>query len=159
MRLFGAVMIFCACTLLGLSASAVYKRRVRQLEAFAMLIAYVGAQINAFLTPLDKIYASFENRTLDECAFLDALRRDGGVKALQTCRRLLSLTDGDISELEHFFEGLGRHSAQDEARHCAYFGERIGETLASARAEATSKGKVCRTLGALFGIMLAILLL
>lgn len=152
-------MIFAACTAVGFFASAMYKRRVRQLEAFAALVAYIGAQIGGFLTPLDRIYASFENRTLDECAFLAALRQSGGVAAMEVCRRSLNLTQDERDELERFFEGLGRHSADEEARHCAYFERRIGELVAAARAEHASKGRVCRTLGMLFGLMLALLLL
>lgn len=152
-------MIFAACASVGISASAMYARRVRQLEALEALVAYVGAQINGFLTPLDRIYASFENRTLEECAFLEVLRQSGGITAMQTCRHSLNLTENECRELEGFFEGLGCHSVDEETRHCAYFEKRIGELAAAARTQYASKGKVCRTLGMLLGLMLALVLL
>ncbi len=158
-RLLGALMIFAACTAVGFFASAMYARRVKQLEAFAALISYVGAQINGFLTPLEQIYATFESRTLDECSFLTALRQSGGVAAMEICQRSINLTRRERDELECFFEGLGRHSANEEARHCAYFEKRVGELAIAARAEYSSKGRVCRTLGMLFGLMIALVLL
>ncbi len=158
-RLWGALMIFAACTAAGFSASAMYARRARQLEAFTALISYVGAQINGFLAPLERIYATFENRTLEQCSFLAELRQSGGVTAMETCRRSLNLTQSERDELKAFFVGLGRHSADEESRHCAYFEKRIGELAATARAQHSSKGRVCRTLGMLFGLMLALVLL
>ena len=158
-RFLGALMIFAACTAVGFSASAMYLKRVRQLEAFVQLVSYIGAQIDGFLTPLERIYASFENRTLEECSFLVALRGQGGVAAMQICRRSLNLTKNERGELLRFFEGLGQHSAYEEARYCAYYERRIEELAKAARAEYPSKSRVCRTLGVLLGLMLALVLL
>ena len=158
-RLLGALMIFVSCAAIGFSASSMYSKRVRQLEAFAQLISYIGAQIDGFLMPLERIYASFENRTLEECSFLTALREEGGVAAMQICRRSLNLTQNEREELLRFFEGLGKHSAYEETRHCTYFEKRIKELAEAARGEYPSKSKVCRTLGVLLGLMLALVLL
>lgn len=158
-RLLGAIMIFFACSAAGFFCSSTYRRRARQLEAFTALISHIGAEIDSFLAPLDTIYASFDNRTLEECSFMTALRENGGVVAMQICRRSLSLTDSERAELERFFSGLGHHAAGGEAKHCAYFEKRIGELADTARSEYASKGRVCRTLGMLFGIMLTLVLL
>ena len=158
-RFVGAVLIFTACTSMGISASAMYKRRAAQLEAFVLLITHIGAQIDGFLLPLDRIYANFKNRTLEGCGFLDALQKNGGVAALSECRRRMNLGDDEIGELEKFFVGLGRHAADEEARHCAYFEKRIGELAASARGQLAQKTRLCRAFGMLVGVMLAVVLL
>ncbi len=152
-------MIFAACTAAGFSASSLYSRRVRQLEAFAELISYVGSQIEGFLTPLDRIYASFQSRTLDECGFLATLRQGGGGEAMEACSRTLNLTANERNELVRFFDGLGAHGVHEASRHCAYFEKRIGELAVAAREEYRQRGRVCRTLGMLLGLMLAIILL
>ena len=158
-KLIGAVLIFAACTASGMSAAAVYRQRVIQLEAFTALIAHIGAQISVFLTPLDHIYAEFRNAALEKCGFIGALKAVGGVSALDECRRRIQLTDDEVYELERFFAGLGHSSAQEEARHCAYFEKRIGELAASARGTLASKMRICRVFGMLTGVMLAVMLL
>ncbi len=152
-------MIFAACTAAGFSTSSLYLRRVRQLEAFAELISYIGAQIESFLMPLERIYDSFQSRTLDECSFLVVLRQSGGAEAMETCSRTLNLTANERNELVRFFDGLGAHGVHEASRHCAYFEKRIGELAAAAHEEYRQRGRVCRTLGMLFGLMLAIVLL
>ena len=158
-RLFGAMIIFLVCSAVGFSASKMCSRRVKQLEAFASLISYISAQIEGFLTPLDRIYATAKSPVLDECSFLKVLRQNGGVEAMHMCRPSLSLTDSECAQLERFFEGLGHHSADEETRHCAYFEKLVRGFAETARTELPSKGRVCRTIGMLFGIMLALVLL
>ncbi len=158
-RLFGAAIIFFACSAVGFFASKMYSCRVKELEAFAALVSYIGAQIDGFLTPLDRIYATVKNHVLEECFFLKVLRQSGGVEAMRMCRHSLHLTDGEYVELERFFEGLGHHDADQEAKHCVYFEKRIRGFAETARAELPSKGRLCRTIGMLFGIMLALVLL
>ena len=156
-RLLGAVIIFFACSAVGFSASKMYSKRAKELEAFAALISYIGAQIDGFLTPLDRIYATAKSDTLE--TFLAILRQSGGAEAMRLCRKSLHITHGEYEELEHFFEEFGHHSADEEARHCAYFEKRIRGFAESARAELPSKGRVCRTVGMLFGVRLALVLL
>ena len=158
-RLFGAVIIFFACSAAGFSASKMYSRRVKQLEAFSSLISYIGQQIHGFLTPFDRIYATAKSSALEECSFLNVLRQNGGVEAMRICRKSLHLTDGECAELERFFEGLGHHGADEEAKHCAYFEKRIRNFAEAARSELPMRGRVCRTIGMLFGVMLALVLL
>lgn len=156
-RLFGAVIIFFVCSTVGFSASKMYSRRVKELEAFASLISYIGAQIDGFLTPLDRIYATAKSDTLE--GFLKILRQSGGTEAVRLCSKSLHLAHGEYAELEHFFEGLGHHSADEEAKHCAYFEKRIRGYAENARKELPAKGRVCRTVGMLLGVMLALVLL
>ena len=56
-------------------------------------------------------------------------------------------------------EQLGRHGAAEEARHIAYYEARIGAMAQTARSELAAKARLCRALGALAGVMIAVLLL
>lgn len=159
LKLFGGLLILCACTATGFSAAAVYRLRVEQLEGFRSLISYIGAQIGAFLTPLDSIYSDFKHTRLEACGFLDLLRKGDAEAAIRECRPKLFLNDTEINEAVKFFHGLGRHDAKEEERHCAYYEKRFGELCTAANAEMTSKVRLCRTFGFLGGLMLAVILI
>ena len=158
-RLFGALMIFLSCSAVGLLSAEMHSRRVSELEAFAALIAYIGAQIEFFLTPLEKIYVTVKDDTLERTSFLKVLREVGGVRALAICRHSLHISQNEYAELERFFEGLGHHSAGEEAKHCTYYEKNIRALATAAREQLPSKKRVCRSVGMLFGVILALVLL
>ncbi len=158
-RLMGAVLILTASSMGGIITAGMWKKRVLQLEAFHELIVHIARQIDGYLTPLEKIYAEYDSTVLSRCGFLEALREYGGVMALEECRRSLCVSDSDISELAEFFSGLGRHSAKEEARHCAYFERQIGDIARKAKDELAAKTRLCRGFGILLGIMLAVILI
>ncbi|MBQ2765628.1 MAG: stage III sporulation protein AB [Clostridia bacterium] len=157
-KLIGAIFIFAASVSVGFSASAMYRVRAEQLEAFGALITHIGAQIGGFLAPLDRIYCDFKDARLEKCGFLRVLRSSGASAALGECRESLFLNDGEIGELEKFFSSLGRGDANEEERHCAYFAKRFARFYESARNESASKGRLFRTFGFLSGLMLAVIL-
>ncbi len=159
LKIFGGLLIICACTAVGFFAAAMFRLRVEQLEGFRGLVSYIGAQIGVFLTPLERIYADFKDTRLEACGFLALLQKGDGETAVRECRSKLLLTDTEINEAIKFFRGLGRHDAREEERHCAYFEKRFGEMCTAASAEAQSKVRICRTLGFLCGIMLAVILI
>ncbi len=152
-------MILFSCTAGGFYTASVYRVRAEQLEGIRALISYIGAQIDVFLTPLDSIYAHFKNSRLEACGFLELLRHSDFKTALDGCRDRIFLNDTEISELEKFFSGLGRHDAKEEKRHCAYFEKRFTEICTAANAEIASKTRLCRAFGFLGGLMLAVILL
>ncbi|MBQ8249180.1 MAG: stage III sporulation protein AB, partial [Clostridia bacterium] len=153
------MLILCACTAIGFSAAAMYRLRVEQLEGFRSLVGYIGAQIGVFLTPLERIYADFKNTRLEACGFLELLRNGDGEAAVYGCRTKLFLNDTEINEVIKFFRGLGLHDAKEEERHCAYYEKRFVELCTSAKAEAVSKVRLCRTFGFLGGLMLEVILI
>ncbi len=159
LKLIGGLLILVSCASAGLSVSAIYRLRVGQLEGFRLLIAHISAEIGAFLAPLDTIYADFKNTHLEACGFLLLLRQSGFETAFSECRSRLFLTETELSEVEKFFRGLGRHDAREEENHCAYYEKRISELHEAARAEAASKARLCRAFGFLGGLMLAVILL
>lgn len=157
--LIGAVLVFGSCAVMGMYASASYRRAVRELEAFLCLIVHIRGQIDGFLMPLHSILAEYTDPLLEKNGFLPESRENGACRALEKVRNKLYMDDRCITELENFFMGLGLHSAEEEARHCSYYEKRIGELTKNARDALPSKGRMCRAFGALAGIMLAVILL
>ena len=159
LRLVGALCIGGAAMAAGMSAAGMLHTRVMQLEAFFTLISHIASQVAHFRTPLDAIYAAFENAALEKCGFLAALRMHGGSEALGMTSARLYLTRAETAVLAEFFGGLGQHDAGEEARHIAYYEARIGAMAKTARSELAGKARLCRALGALAGVMLAVMLL
>ena len=159
MRIFGAVLILASCAVSGAAVSGFFTRRAVTLEAFLGLITHVKNQINGFLYPLDSIFENYSEPTLERIGFLASLRKNGGEAAFGEYRGRLCLAENEERELEGFFRELGSHTAQDEARHCAYFEARIGELAKNARDELAKKKRMSLSLGALLGILIAVILI
>ena len=159
LRLAGALCISGAAMAAGMSAAGMLRARVIQLEAFAALISHIASQVESFRAPLDAIFAEYESAVLAKCGFLAALRAHGGSEALRISAARLYLTRAETAERARFFGGLGRHGAAEEARHIAYYEARIGAMAQTARSEFAARARLCRALGALAGVMLAVLLL
>ena len=157
--LVGAAMVFCASVYIGVTAASVLRLRVRQLEAFCSFIGHIGTQIDVYLAPLDTIYRSFDDKQLEKCGFLAAIRCNSGEKALEICRNRLYITESELTQLRDFFSGLGNGLAPHEVKHCLYYEKRLGESARAAREELTKKSRLYRSLGMLIGIMLTIIFL
>lgn len=159
LRLMGAAILLGACTMAGWSAAAMLRLRVEQLEAFVQLISHIEGQIAGFRAPLDRIFAGWENRRLEQCGILGALRDGDSTAAIRACEARLYLTGAEKRELSSLFEGLGRRGIDEETRRLAYYSKRIGGMASAARGELAGKMKLCRAIGILAGISAAVLLL
>ncbi len=159
LRLIGAALVFAACGMVGWQTAAMFRLRAEQLEAFARLISHIGAQVDIFRAPLDRIYAAWGDRVLEACGFLAALREKGGPHAMRICGARLYLSPTETAELTKFFSGLGQCGADEEMRHIAFYEKRIGEMSAATKNELVGRMKICRCLGVLAGLLLALLFL
>lgn len=158
-RLTGALFIIASSSLIGASVSRFYIQRVVTLEAFLRLMTHIESEIGGFLSPLDSIYASFRCPALEESGFIGCLMKKGGTAAINEYSRRLSLFDDEKELLLSFFGELGRHGAEGEARHCAYYKSKLAGLCETAKGEAASKKRLCLSLGVLFGIMLSVILI
>ena len=159
LRIVGALMIFLASTAIGMAAAEIWRKGTMQLEAFHRLIAHTARQVEGFLYPLDKIFAGYEDRVLEQCGFLDALRRLGPKNSVEACRSRLYISESDISVIKAFFSDVGTHTAHEETRHLAYYENKLGELASKSRSELQSKLRLSRGFGMLIGIMMAVILL
>ncbi len=152
-------MIFFASTAMGMTVAEMWRRGTVQLEAFHRLVAHTARQVEGFLYPLDKIFSEYEDRVLEQCGFLDTLRRHGPENSVEACKNKLYISEADISVIKSFFSEVGRHTAHEEARHLAYYEKKLGELASKSRSELPSKVRLSRGFGMLIGIMMAVILL
>lgn len=143
--------------MLGFSFSADYRKRTEQLEAFRDFIGFISSHIEGYLTPVHRIFSLYENKTLEKIGFLDEIRKSGWNGALERCRGRLLLNEKEISDLGAFFSSLGGFDSASAVKHCAYFEKILGERSRAAREELPSRTKLCRSLGFVIGVMLAVL--
>ncbi len=159
LRIVGALMIFFASTAIGITVAEIWRKGTVQLEAFHRLVVHTARQIEGFLYPLDKIFAEYEDKVLEQCGFLDALRHHGPDNSMEACKGRLYISEADISVIKAFFSEVGRHTAHEEARLLAYYEKKLGELASKSRSELQSRVRLSRGFGMLIGIMMAVILL
>ena len=157
MKLFLIGILFFSCLIGGFSVSAVYRKRTEQIEGFRDLIGFTGGQIEGYLTPTHEIFAMFRNKALEKSGFLDALRRYGWSGARDKYRGKLFLSEKELDALDVFFLQLGKCDTDSAVKHCIYYGKMFDDLAAEARADLPAKLKLCRSLGLVIGVMLAVL--
>ncbi len=155
----GGGLILAVCVILGFAAGGMAKLRVRQLEAFCGLVGHIRSEIGYSARPLESIFNAYSDETLDECGFLSAARTGGAVTAMTFARARLCLTEEEIDGLERFFGSLGRHNLDEELVCCEKFQKQLAESSGKAREALPGRLRLCRTLGILFGVLAAILML
>ncbi len=154
-----------SCLLIGLSLYGAYSftllenRRVRQTEGFLLLIRYIRTQIACFRPTLGEIYGSFENRTLAECGFLTALRRDGFSAALRDTRPTLYLDEEELKLLASFGEELGHSYSDEELALCDYTVSEMEKAMEKRKEEAPRRTRVASSLMMTGGLALLFLFL
>lgn len=157
MKILGILLIFLVCSFGGFSVSGIYKKRTEQLEAFRNFIVFIGVQIESYRTPLDIIFSRYRNKVLDKCKFTEKLSEIGWERALNETSADFFLSEREMIELKNFFAHLGTFDGENAVKHCLYY-EKIFSAFASkAKEEAIPKSKICRALGFLAGIMIAVL--
>lgn len=159
LRVVGVMLVFGGSLCAGIGASQFCRRRVMQLEAFYEFASYIRRQIDGYLTPLEHIYASFDNRVLEMCGFIGEMRDKGAAEAMVRCRSCMQLKDAEAAEIYGFLKSLGRGGADEEIKRCRAFELRMGELLETARSGSAGEIRMCRAFGALVGILLTVILL
>jgi len=158
-HIIGAVIIVAVCGYVGASLAGMCRIHTEQLEAFRVLIGHIGSRIDGFLSPLDEIFRSYCDKTLEHIGFFDAVAKYGCASALSHCRSRLYLSDNEYRELEAFFGGLGHGFAEEEIKHCRYYESRFSVISEKAGSELAKRSRLYRMLGLLSGVMIAVILL
>ncbi|MBQ8859339.1 MAG: stage III sporulation protein AB [Clostridia bacterium] len=158
-RLIGAAALLLLSVYTGASLAAMEKKRLRQTEGFLLLVRYIREQISCFRRPLPAIYASFSNEALHSAGFLPALAEGDFSSALAEAREGLYLEEEEFKLLFGFGESVGQSFEEEQRALCAYTERELEKALARRREEVPKRVRVLRTLCAVFGGMIVILLL
>lgn len=159
LRLIGAAALLLLSLYVGASLAAMEKKRLRQTEGFLLLVRYIREQISCFRRPLSDIYAGFRNEALDSVGFLPVLANGDFAAALTEARDCLYLEEEELKLLYVFAESVGQSFEEEQRALCAYTERELEKALARRREELPKRVRVLRTLSAVFGGMIVILLL
>jgi len=157
------------CAGAGYAAGRRYLLRVRQLEKCDQLLLLWQNLLTAeCLTTGELVARAAEGESLSELAFLPltAKRLEEEpdfprvwLQSLEDCRGELALSEEDYPPLRSLSEIIGALDAASQAQALGLSRELLRQNLSAAREQSRVNGKLCRSLGALSGIAVAILLL
>lgn len=159
LRITGVLLLAGLTLYLCLFFTGVEGRRVRQCEGFLLLLRHIRAQITCFRTPIEQIYAGFENEALRQAGFLAALQKGGFSPALADCRAQLLLEAEEYKLLHAFGQEVGRSLTGEQAALCDYTIAELEKALAHRREEAPRRIRAARSLTLTGGLMLILVLL
>ena len=149
LRCIGGVLILSVGLYGSIFGARLEKKRLQVLDAWIALIAHIRAQIDCYLTPLDRILATADRSLLSQI----------GNESTQTADALLNASrphlDPEIARsLSAFFAALGTTYREEELKRCDYqlaYLRAQRETLATAlpaRVKAKLTLTLCMAVGA-----------
>ncbi|MFT9076408.1 hypothetical protein [Ethanoligenens sp.] len=167
-KLLGLMMLFGVCTTAGLLKSAMFSKRVRQLEGFVGALDAISTEIRYLAAPLEDIMAKCdampeykELRVFGMCREIFIRERDfpaAWEKALHMAKPELALDAGDHEALAWFGRVLGTTDVDGQTANCARYGELLRQRLTRAREDRAKRGKMYTSLGVLAGVFLVVIL-
>ncbi len=159
LRLIGAAALLLLSLYTGSSLAEMEKKRLRQTEGFLLLVRYIREQISCFRRPLPDIYRDFQSEPLRNAGFLPALAKGDFAAALAAAKDGLYLEEEEIGLLYAFAQSVGQSFEEEQKALCAYTERELEKALARRKEETPKRVRVLRTLSAVFGGMIVILLL
>lgn len=162
------MVLFGVCTTAGLLKSAMFSKRVRQLEGFVGALDAISTEIRYLAAPLEDIMAKCdalpeyqELRVFGLCREIFLKERDfpaAWEQALKKAKPELALDAGDCEALTWFGRVLGTTDVDGQTANCVRYGELLRQRLERAREDRAKHGKMYTSLGVLAGVFLVVLL-
>lgn len=171
LKVIGAVTLFLACGLFGLSAAAGYLRRPVELRAIRSALAMLETEIVYGATALPEAFQRVAGRSGRAAAPLFQMAagefkaakgitaREAWDKALSTYYPNTSLTVQDLSVLTDLGSSLGISDREDQTRHLRLAIEQIGSSTATAEAAAARNARLWSYMGFLGGLCMVLILI
>ena len=143
-RYIGLALISAALLLGGFARGRKCREECDILSGICRLISAIRSGIEGYGMPLCEIYASFNDKALADCGFLDELRRSDFTTSLEKTD-FPFLGDGTRTLLKDFSLDLGRSPAEDQIRLCEATLSVLEAELNAKREALPGKLKVVRT--------------
>ena len=163
MKAVGLLMVFFSATVVGFMKADSYKTEGKILVGLIDLVYFIKREISSYLTPQYQIYEKFRNDELERIGFLSSLRgcsKDGRLspmrQALELCRQ--SIDSEAVNVMYDFSDGLGTMSVSEEKERCERAIAQLEALYQKKSEEIRAKTKLCRSIGCVSGIGLALLL-
>ncbi len=149
MKIIGALLILCA----SICSCVFYEKNEKSKISSAIkacdFIKYIKTQIEYFSTPINKIIASYEDKS--------PLIEDLSTKSFSVAKRLLDR--GDFKLVFDFFSSLGKGLKDEELSLCSYTIEELQKCIEKKEKDYPDKIKVFRAMALFFGFCVIILLI
>ncbi len=142
----GALILLLSGFYTVLLLSRVQRGRQKRLESFLSLIRFIENEVSCYMTPLDEIYRRFENKELEECGFLPALREKGMKAALAECSSSLCFSEEEERLLTEFASELGKSYREEQLRFCEYCRRMLESYVSGGREDLPKRLRLCRCL-------------
>lgn len=149
MKILGAFLILIA----SICSCVIYEKnekcKISSAKEICEFIRYIRSQIEHFSTPINKIFASYTEKSV----LVDHLCK----KELDLAKK--SLEKDDFKTVSDFFNSLGKGLKDDEASLCSYSIETLENSISKKEKDYPNKIKVFRAMALFFGFCVVILLI
>ena len=159
MRWGGSLLLLGLTFYLAHRLSVGQKRHLALSEGLLLLLHHISANLSCFSLPLSAVYASFSHEGLEKSGFLQDLRREGLLFALEKHREALMATKEEWEILLPFAQRLGKGFLKEQEALCRYTSERYGALFKLIEQEAPKKRKTQEALVITGGLMVILLFL
>lgn len=163
MKVLGLILIFISSASVGFIKSNTYKERDLELLSLIELLYFIKHEISTYLTLQWEIYEKFDNSVLEKNGFLSILReysRQGKEKpllyAIEASQLKLDKEEEEI--VKSFARDFGTLSTSDECNRCDRAIRKLEEIYKTKKEETLEKSRLCRSVGCMIGIGLALLM-
>lgn len=166
MRIIGYILIIVCPAACGWLMSMRVREELRRLEGIIELIRHIKYEICRRFCPQEEIFERFENTALTKCGFVEILKKSRveGEKsaltsALDTYGKLFPADAACERAVRDFAESLGKVSFAVQSERCDFYILHLEHICSQKHARAGADIKLCRSMGALVGVVTALLLL
>ncbi|MEI7024673.1 stage III sporulation protein SpoIIIAB [Paenibacillus sp. y28] len=169
-KLLGAAIILMAATLIGFAKAAQYSARPRQLREWISILQRLETEIVYAVTPLPEALSTIAGHTPEPLGLLlkqlaDRLERPQGDAAALVWRDVLrrawpgtALKQGELDILLRLGSTLGLTDREDQVKHVRLAIGRLQAEEAAAREEERRYERMWKSLGALIGALVVVLM-
>lgn len=161
MRLFGALLLVFTSYFCGRRLSLKEGKPLSVIEALFEMLTYIRRRIKGERAPLFSLFASYEDKLLEEIGFLPIMRscRSNPKELWKTAAEQLELSQELKRELLIFGNELGELSYEEQLKRFDVLIEALEGEKQRLKETLPAKQKTTRTIWLLGGILTAIVLL
>lgn len=169
MKIIGLMLLFSGCCVVGFQFAQRLGDRVKVLKMYQEILIYIREEIRYAHMELDRIILNIKNRSGLYAVpavkrMIESVACTGGFS--QAWEKTLDdkeiggvLEKEDLNVLRNFSLTLGQSDTEGQLAHCERYLSQLKRLENAAENERETKGKLYRTLGVIFGILLVIVFL
>ena len=156
LKMLGVVIVLLACGLYGNMLTKREEEGVFIIEALCSFVIYLSTSIKTTRSPLKNVFETFRNNDLERCRFVELLRSDGLLCAINSIEDYI--TSDAYDSLIYLEKNIGGIDVESQLKICTYVENKLREELDKAKNIFENKKRIYRTLPVLAGLSFIILI-